>query len=76
VPPTQVLPDRNLAIQELQPALFVYGKTYPGLQYINRVSFQMDRGGYQLILEPVNLNDVNNDLARMRTKDKLSRSTS
>lgn len=76
VPPTQVLPDRNLAIQELQPALFLFGKTYPGLQYINRVSFQMDRGGYQLVLEPINLNDVNNDLARLRTKDKLSRSTS
>jgi hypothetical protein len=75
VPPTQIVPDKNLTIQELQPMMFVYGKTYPGLQYINRVSLQMDRNGYQLVLEPTNLNDVNNDLARMRTKDKFARST-
>lgn len=67
IPPTQVLPDRNLAIQELKPLYYAYSPTaYPGYSYINRVSLQIDRNGYQLVLEPSALQDTMYDIAILR----------
>lgn len=71
VPPTQVLPDNNLSIIELKPIYFQYSLTYPGLQYIDRVSLQISNTGYQLNLEPATLYDAGNDLARLVRKDKF-----
>ena len=67
IPPTQVLPDRNMAIQELKPLYYVNSPTaYPGYSYINRVSLQIDRNGYQLVLEPSALQDTMYDIAILR----------
>lgn len=66
IPPTQVLPDKNLSIQELKPLYQQYGLTsIPGLQYIDRVNLQIDRNGYQLALEPSGIWDSMYEMARM-----------
>jgi hypothetical protein len=70
IPPTQVLPDRNLSIQEFKPLYQQYGlSSIPGLQYIDRVSLQIDRNGYELNLEPSGLWDSMYELARL-VKDR------
>lgn len=70
IPPTQVLPDKNLSIQELKPLYQQYGlSSIPGLQYIDRVSLQIDRNGYELNLEPSGLWDSMYELARL-VKDR------
>lgn len=72
IPPTQVVPDRNLAIQELKPLYYVNSPTaYPGFSYIDRVSLQIDRNGYQLVLEPSALNDTMYDIAILRKGKKF-----
>ena len=71
IPPTQVVPDRNLSIQELKPLYSTYAQTYPGLQYINRVSLQIDRTGYQLNLEPADLYDAGLELALLVKANKF-----
>jgi hypothetical protein len=72
IPPTQVLPDRNLAIQELKPLYYVNSPTaYPGFSYVDRVSLQIDRNGYQLVLEPSALNDSMYDIAVLRKGKKF-----
>lgn len=72
IPPTQVLPDRNMSIQELKPLYYSNSPTaYPGLSYINRVSLQIDRNGYQLVLEPSALNDSMYDIARLRKGNRF-----
>lgn len=66
IPPTQVIPDKNLSIQELKPLYQQYGlSSIPGLQYIDRVSLQIDRNGYQLNLEPAGIWDSSFELARL-----------
>ena len=66
IPPTQVLPDKNLSIPELTPLYQPYGlSSIPGLQYIDRVSLQVDRNGYQLNLEPSGIWDSSFELARL-----------
>lgn len=66
IPPTQVLPDRNLSVPELKPLYQQYGlSSIPGLQYIDRVSLQIDRNGYQLNLEPSGIWDSSFELARL-----------
>lgn len=66
IPPTQVLPDKNLSIPELKPLYQQYGlSSIPGLQYIDRVSLQIDRNGYQLNLEPSGIWDSSFELARL-----------
>jgi hypothetical protein len=70
IPPTQVLPDKNLSVQELKPLYQQYGlSSIPGLQYIDRVNLQIDRNGYQLALEPSGLWDNIYELARL-VKDR------
>jgi hypothetical protein len=70
IPPTQVLPDNNLSIQELKPLYQQYGlSSIPGLQYVDRVNLQIDRNGYQLALEPSGLWDNMYELARL-VKDR------
>lgn len=70
IPPTQVLPDKNLSVQELKPLYQQYGlSSIPGLQYIDRVSLQIDRNGYELNLEPSGLWDSMYELARL-VKDR------
>jgi hypothetical protein len=72
IPPTQILPDRNIAIQELKPIFYINSPTaYPGYSYVDRVSLQIDRNGYQLILEPSALNDAMYDIARLRKGKKF-----
>jgi len=67
IPPTQVLPDRNLAIQDLKPLYYVYSPTaYPGFSFVDRVSLQIDRNGYQLTMEPSALSDTMYDIAILR----------
>jgi hypothetical protein len=47
-----------------------YGlSSIPGLQYIDRVSLQIDRNGYELNLEPSGLWDSMYELARL-VKDR------
>lgn len=66
IPPTQVLPNKNLSIPELKPFYQQYGlSSIPGLQYIDRVSLQIDRNGYQLNLEPAGIWDSSFELARL-----------
>jgi len=70
IPPTQVLPDKNLSIQEFKPMYQQYGlSSIPGLQYVDRVSLQIDRNGYELNLEPAGLWDSMYELARL-VKDR------
>jgi hypothetical protein len=74
IPPTQVVPDRNLSIQDLKPLYSTYAQTYPGLQYINRVSLQINRSGYQLNLEPADLYDAGLELALLVKANKFKHS--
>lgn len=73
IPPTQVLPDRNISITELLPRYTPYAQQIIGLQYINRVSLQIARNGYSLTLEPATLNDASYELARLVKKAKWRR---
>jgi hypothetical protein len=73
IPPTQVLPDKNLSITELRPAYTTFAQQIIGLQYINRVSLQISRNGYSLTLEPATLNDASYELARLVKKAKWRR---
>ena len=73
IPPTQVLPDRNISIAELRPAYTTFSRQIVGLQYINRVSLQIARNGYSLTLEPATLNDASYELARLVKKAKWRR---
>jgi hypothetical protein len=73
VPPTQVLPDKNISITELRPQFVRYSRQYIGLQFIDRVALKIDRNGYTLTLEPSTLNDATYDLARLVKKAKKRR---
>lgn len=73
IPPTQVLPDKNISITELRPAYTTFAQQIIGLQYINRVSLQIARNGYSLTLEPATLNDASYELARLVKKAKWRR---
>lgn len=71
VPPTQVVPNRNLSVQDFTPLYQPYGLTsIPGFQFINRISLQIDRNGYQLVLDPAGLWDATYELARMIKQKK------
>lgn len=71
--PTQVLPDNNISITELRPAYTTYAQQVSGLQYIDRVTLQIERNGYSLSLEPATLNDASYELARLIKNAKWRR---
>lgn len=74
ISPTQVLPNKNVSITELRPAYTTFAQQFIGLQYINRVSLEIDRNGYTLQLEPATLSDANYNLARLVKQAKWLRS--
>lgn len=77
IPPTQIVPNRNLSVQDFTPLYQPYGLTsIPGFQFINRVSLQIDRNGYELVLDPAGLWDATYELARMIKQKKYRFSVS